>query len=1004
MRRSKRRNNRALSLAILFILMLLGLQSVVPGTLAEDLSITTFTGDLTEVTATFKGVAGNASTTIDLPKGCTVLSAEMDLEGVRKRGDDVRTLDLSAYDPQTTPHRAWRGWVQGNYPPPYPFWNPSSPRGTAFSASDYDDVGTSDDTRLRTATGQQTTNRYPFHLFRFEVPDGTLTALEVEWEGFGYCLADTPLTRGAEMFVWRNASRVWDRVDSYAKAEAAIDRDLVKAWTTDPGRYVDDDDQFFVLIFGKKSQNVAGPNPWTAEGEISTDHVHLNATLAGDWEEISNPSLTIEPTGEVWSSSGVFISKVRIGAVEGLHTALQQAVDAVPTEPGNVTVHLVLNVTGATAGVMRLSNLTVTVRPIVNQAPTWSGPSLLFMDEDEDALRILDLATVAYDDHSHERLVYELVAASTDAVMGVIEEDHYLSVHAVEKDYWGRVIFRVNATDAWGLTTTSPPIEVQVREVNDPPRVTAPGRLSAIQDEPFYYKVEASDPESDPLTFAIDTEAFAIDGATGEIDLTPTNDMVGLYKVNVTVSDGRGGRTVSWMELDVANVNDPPSIRDPGPLSGVQGEPFEHTFLADDIDMPHGEQLSWTILGDDFYKNNLQLNPLTGELVWLQIGNSDVGVHLFIVKVADSQGADDRVNVTLTIDNVNDPPSFMTVPDLTVFEDGQLSYSIRVTDLDLRIDVGETLKWTVEPSLFEISEVGAFMFVPGREDIGTYTILVTVTDGAGESFSQAFTLTVKAINHPPVIEQVPDQTVTEDVEWTVEIVVSDRDPGDVVQVSARGAPFKVPVEGGIITWTPEQRHGGEHTVTIEALDTSGGKTVMAFNLTVITVNDPPTIEIIVPPQGQRFPDGEEIRLTALAEDEEGAHLDLVWKWRHADSVNEQWTRIDTGTDVLWGKPPHGRILLRVEASDAASTVFDEVVFEVEAPPTDDNGGGAGIALAIIAIIAVVVLRLLTRGRYWGTTKEAAQSEKGDEGEKGEEPMDEWESVPEDEEDQSPWWR
>ena len=241
MERTERGCERSTTLtALALLLLLLGLPLAMPWAPAEDLTVTTFSGDGPVVDVTFREEAGNASNAIELPKGCTVLSAEMDIEGVRMRGDDVRTLDLSDFDPPTTAHRAWRGWVQGNYPPSYPFWDPSSPRGTAFNSSNYDDVGTSDDVRLRTVTGQQTTNRYPFHLFRFMVPVGTLTGLEVGWEGYGYCLADTGLPRGAEMFVWRNASSAWDRVDWYGKNEAAIDRTLTKScWARSPRTSLD---------------------------------------------------------------------------------------------------------------------------------------------------------------------------------------------------------------------------------------------------------------------------------------------------------------------------------------------------------------------------------------------------------------------------------------------------------------------------------------------------------------------------------------------------------------------------------------------------------------------------------------------------------------------------------------------------------------------------------------------------------------------------------------------
>ena len=172
------------------------------------------------------------------------------------------------------------------------------------------------------------------------------------------------------------------------------------------------------------------------------------------------------------------------------------------------------------------------------------------------------------------------------------------------------------------------------------------------------------------------------------------------------------------------------------------------------------------------------------------------------------------------------------------------------------------------------------------------------------------------------------------------------------------------------------------------------------NLKVIGVNDPPSLEILVPYTGQEFLNGEAIRLTALSEDEEGEHLSIVWRWRHADSPNEQWTSIDTGTEVFWTEPPHGKILVRVEASDSASTVSDEVVLDVEAPPPDDEGGMGSVAIALVVIIALVVLLLLTRGRLWNVTKKPALPPET----AGEDHEDEWEDLPDEEDSYTPWLR
>jgi hypothetical protein len=338
------------------------------------------------------------------------------------------------------------------------------------------------------------------------------------------------------------------------------------------------------------------------------------------------------------------------------------------------------------------------------------------------------------------------------------------------------------------------------------------------------------------------------------------------------------------------------------------------------------------------------------------------------VQVSDSEGGRDTLDVNLTIINVNDPPSFPTIADLTIFEDGHFGYNIRVRDPDLDVNPNEELTWTVEPPLFEIAPEGTITFVPTREDLGEYDITITVTDRSGEGYQQTFKLLVKHVNHPPIIEAIPDLVIIEDIPWSLDIRVSDVDPGDSVELTSRGAPFSVPSGGGLINWTPLQRHGGEHLVTLEATDLSGGKMILAFNLTIVTVNDPPQVTIQAPSPGDFFPYGEELYLTSLAEDEEGDNLVIVWSWRFDDAQNQQWNRINTGSTAFWPKAPDGPIRVRVEADDGSNVTTAEVVFTVGPPPDqEDEEIGLGPVILLIAIVAISILLILTRG-MWMTSK------------------------------------
>jgi hypothetical protein len=925
---------------------------------AEPVPITEFAGGEANVTLTFAEKASNATAGIEVPRGATITSAWMDIEGVGGYQQDVRTLDLNRWD-TGSPHRAWEGSIPGNYPPTSPYWDPYSPKGANLTRFQYATLGTSDGNNLETMTGTSSTGRYPFHWFKFNIPDGTLTALSIRWEGFGQCLASATIG-GAEMFVWNNDTQAWIRADFYSQAGALVERVLQKSWKGPHDNFVDQDRNVFIIVIGKPSERSAGPNPVLMDGEIHTDYINVNATLEGQWTEAEDVNLTVAPTGELWNVNGEFTGRVRLGSGPGLMNALQAAVDDEEVLPSNITVPLVFSFENVTSAGIRLSNLSVVYEPVVNRAPTWTDLPVLSMIEDVDAEGLVDLEDLTEDDWSNGSLAFTVISASTTAIEAVVEEDHNLSFYVREADWFGRATFLINATDPWGMNTTSPTLVLDVIGVNDAPRGPSPGRINGTQGVPFYLRVEAVDVDGDPFTFDLDTEVFDINPMTGVIDFTPTNEQVGLHKVTVSVTDDQGGEALLWLELTIENVNDPPFIEDPGTIHGRQGEYLSYTFIVEDPDIIHGERLDWTLQGDTRLTEILEFSPILGVLVWRAPGNGDVGEHQLTITVEDTGGEEDIQQFLIVIANVNDQPTIDHVMDMTTFEDTLLTDTIHASDPDLDVDPEEELTWVVDPLLFQVAQDGSFTYVALHEHVGVHRMTVTVTDAYGASHSVAFFLTVISINHPPVIQAISDQEVFEDQEWTINIIVTDADVGDTVQVGARGAPFHVPTTGGLIIWTPQERHGGEHLVTLTATDNRGESSVLSFNLVVVTRNDPPTVEIKTPSDDAVVPGDGEVFLSSIGLDEEGDHMTFVWWWRYDDSPSSQWEKITTGPTGHWVDPPSGRLLIKVEVTDGEGTGTDQVVILVETAP--DDGAGPTYLLAGVVALAVVLVLLFLMAR------------------------------------------
>ena len=81
------------------------------------------------------------------------------------------------------------------------------------------------------------------------------------------------------------------------------------------------------------------------------------------------------------------------------------------------------------------------------------------------------------------------------------------------------------------------------------------------QNDEIVLYVTAYDPaDNDILKFSDDTDLFDIDPDTGEIALTPTNDDVGTYEVNIKIDDQQAVDNIvsTAFTFLIKNVNDPP--------------------------------------------------------------------------------------------------------------------------------------------------------------------------------------------------------------------------------------------------------------------------------------------------------------------------------------------------------------------------------------------------------------------------------------------------------------
>ncbi|MBM4249807.1 MAG: hypothetical protein FJ149_10340, partial [Euryarchaeota archaeon] len=431
--------------------------------------------------------------------------------------------------------------------------------------------------------------------------------------------------------------------------------------------------------------------------------------------------------------------------------------------------------------------------------------------------------------------------------------------------------------------------------------------------------------------------AVAVNGTF--LDIVPAEPgWSGSEQSRVRATDARG----HWAESNnfTVRVNPGPAMvrfLTEGLPAATQDTPYEFTFAVE-----------YTGQGTLSFTTNstlLALGRATGT-VSFSPRNRDVGVHCFGVDVSDGAGVSASGDFSLTVLNLNDPPSLEPVWDQTATEDRPFSLGLEASDPDL--DIGrDELRFSANYSRLSVSTDGVLSFTPGDGDVGVHRVRVTVQDAGGLSDSREFALTVLNVNDPPSLGALPDITTDEDSPFSVRLIASDPDAGDTLTYSS-DTPLLVISADGWINFTPVQAQVGRWPVSVTVRDRAGAAARGAFNLTVVNVNDPPAgVRILNPVEGTRFPAGKAVSLEAEAQDEDGDELEFSW---YVDGK-----LLERGRSVTARGFGPGAHSIRVSASDGNLTV--------DSPPVNitvfraPEQGGASPLLPIVGIVALVAVGL-----------------------------------------------
>ena len=239
----------------------------------------------------------------------------------------------------------------------------------------------------------------------------------------------------------------------------------------------------------------------------------------------------------------------------------------------------------------------------------------------------------------------------------------------------------------------------------------------------------------------------------GSFSYTPNLNFNGVDSFVYSATDGTNTAQAT-VTLNVAAVNDAPTITSAGPTTATEDAPYSYQVAAADVDA--GDTQTYSL--DPGFPAGMTISP-TGLVSWTPT-NAQVGPQSYTVRVTDAGGLFATQTVNVTVANVNDAP---TLAAIATPQSAFVGTPFSVAALGSDIDAGDTLTYSMSgnPAWLGINPAtGVLSGTPGAGDAGSSAITVTVTDVALATASQPFTLNVTVVNLPPTANAGPDQSVT----------------------------------------------------------------------------------------------------------------------------------------------------------------------------------------------------------------------------------------------------
>ncbi|MFH2020765.1 MAG: hypothetical protein ABIJ34_05085 [archaeon] len=416
-----------------------------------------------------------------------------------------------------------------------------------------------------------------------------------------------------------------------------------------------------------------------------------------------------------------------------------------------------------------------------------------------------------------------------------------------------------------------------VNTTNHQPNISAIQNYTGRQTQNFSFIVNATDIDStDTLGFTISTISCAFSNpwiinttnssanATGAVNMTLNNTHMLCPNVTITVSDNRGGSSSVKVYFNLTNEDDYPVISnfsfygintqsniDIRNLTAYTNAQFYYQINGSDPDSPIDPLETLTYTDNSSSCANCPVLVIqSGGLINMTF--TDAGNFSYEINLTDASMNYTTAWMQITIIN-NSKPGFNQTPgNIIINETDNLLYVLNATDPE-----GIPVNFSSNSSLLNFTSLnsqGTANHTYYCDDIGNYSIRITITDGLGAQNHSDISLQIRNEPTQPNLPDFGNTTILEEILYyrnlAVEVIDSDYDcakAGDsytFVPVDINGNAFLS--SSGLISFTPDQNLNGVYIFNVTVIDSYGLSSSKEWNLTIANLTNAPSIINITP--------------------------------------------------------------------------------------------------------------------------------------------------------------